>query len=312
MHLMGSGSISNAGPAALGAGIEPKCSMPRVAAAAPDFVEVSPLMRSCIFGFNTHVAELPSSATDVRGGGASGAPCDPLHVAETTVRRAFLSQLPHDLLGGASCNDSVEDKPSSEVLLEVAPLWASSSTREGESGPLLPLNLRMRLAALSHASNRREEHKDSRFCGRSTTWRRGRQARKLKAGLRSGSGLCPLELPRVAADNDSAQRATPASMTPAAVTAQLPALGSGSGDSVVAKDAHSTGGQDDGSEPDSSALLQVLSLEVDTLTEVSLNRFLELLCFVVVDLLSMPSDSTSRRGKELCGLLWLWGFFAEC
>ena len=227
-------------------------------------------MRSCIFGFNTHVAELPSSATDVRGTGVSAlGPCKTVPAAESTVRRAFFSQLPEELLRNASCNDTPADKarrlqafpsePPSEVLLEDAPCWAAGGRCGAQPGGFLPSDVLVRLAALGRDV-------------KPAACRKGRQAaRRLTAGLSAGYDSAPVGLARDLRDSDLVDGGAASFLSPAADDTQPVPVGLWPSDTP--KDAHGACELKDGSEPDRNALHRALSLALDKLHEVRLAVF---------------------------------------
>lgn len=267
--------MSESTPPALGAGTEPKCSKQRGAGATPEFVEVSPLMRSCIFGFNTHVAELPSSATDVRGSGISLlAPCETLSGTELAVRKVFLSQLPTDMSRKGWCNETAIDKarrmqrsqaePPSGMLLADAPVWAGRGSQPAEANSLLPAEIRLRLAALMQQADIEGETKDSRVIAKSAGCRRGRQlVRRSPAGLRMGQGVTPEDVKGV----DSADTSAPSLLGIA--TDGMPALLAELSEGATTGNTHDTAEQEDAAGPGKSGLLGALSLSIDKLAEVS-------------------------------------------
>ncbi|OEH77260.1 hypothetical protein cyc_01344 [Cyclospora cayetanensis] len=261
--------------AAPAAGVEPKCSSSRDGLPAPDLVEVSPLMRSCIFGFNTHVAELPSSATDVKGAASPFlGPCKARLASEVAVRRELSSQLPEDLLRSSVSNDSTDDNGSrsnvssresgSEALLAAAPSWARGGSRWTEDECVLPPELSARLAELSHEVIAFQgETKDPQITRRSAACKKGRQVtRRLTAGLRleSTCGGLPHDIREIDGSHNAAPlfvNTPPDYASP--IRTQL-------GNNDVTKDSRSTSEQDDSYEAGRS-LRQALSLELTKLEE---------------------------------------------
>lgn len=270
--------MSESPSSALGAGIEQECNRPRGAVTTPDFVHVSPLMRSCIFGFNTHVAELPSSATDVKATGTFAlGPCMTVPAAETAVRKAFLSQLPADLTGITWCQEAAAEKGRKsqpcpvEELLENAPWWVRGGRCKVDESGILPAEVRARLSELGQEVVVKQDSRDSRPSAKPGACKRGRQgARRPPAGFRGGYTAAFSKSAGEAAGNDSADGT---GVGPLAVIGDCtqPTLAE-LNDSGKAGTTSSTNEHQEGGESDNCALLEALSLSLDKLAEVSIYR----------------------------------------
>ncbi|KAL8438577.1 hypothetical protein ACSSS7_000111 [Eimeria intestinalis] len=274
--------MSDPNRAALGGDIDPKCggidrkcSKPGGPATTLDFVEVSPLMRSCIFGFNTHVAELPSSAADVKAsGGSLLSSCSSPSADETAVHKAFLSQLPADQLSTAGSRGGALEKrrlptcltESSTGLLDETPWWMGACQSVAEGARFLPAELRSRLAKLAHETNCHTESKDSRLARKPAACvKRGRQAaRRPQGAVRAGLGSAAS---RVARDSGTNEPPDDAAGPLASVNAEgAQAVTSCWNEHDTTGSAYSVSKQQ-GDEQGGCSLLGALSLSLDNLAE---------------------------------------------
>ncbi|KAL8425666.1 hypothetical protein Efla_003986 [Eimeria flavescens] len=231
---------------------------------------VSPLMRSCIFGFNSHVAELPSSAADVKASchGAEGA-CAPSS-AEAAVRTAFLSQLPAELFRNNPKNAAGEKGPNPQLRLVESLLgslddshWCPvKGSATGDEGSFFSAELRSRLAELWHEGNGQGDYRDSR---KSTGCaKRGRHpARRLPASARAGFGSASVKSARDSGELiDGAGRP----LASPVVDNNQPAV-AGWDDNDVFGSTCNTSKQKPGGELKECPLLGALSVSLDNLAE---------------------------------------------
>ncbi|CDI87418.1 hypothetical protein, conserved [Eimeria praecox] len=295
--------IPRAAPAA---GNEPKCNSPRTLVAAPELVEVSPLMRSCIFGFNTHVAELPSSATDIRSAESSLLVPQEAEVAsEIAVRRELFAQLPEELKSNAHLNKGgtnngggshcLDRTPSTGAHLEDAPAWAQDGGPRPQFNGVLPSELRSRLAALSHeVASRQGDCRESRLVSK-TPCRRGRHATRRAATALHAAPLS-VELAHNVRLNGSSRSATPPA-TPTSADDKTPTL-SIPCEMRAASDARSPRDSEDGLGPDKGALLQALGMAIQKLDD---NGLAEPRCSPVGEsCLAAPPAGLLQSAEEGC------------
>lgn len=257
--------------AAPAAGNEPKCNSPRSAVSAPEFVDVSPLMRSCIFGFNTHVAELPCSATDVRATDSTLlGPFKTEAANEIALRRELFAQLPEDFGRNSSSGDSTGPsgrKSHSLALHEDVPSWAQDDGSRLHVDGVIPLELRAKLAALNHeVSTSQGESKESRVPTKLAACKKGRSTtRKATPGPIAGFSL---ELAEDAGCNSVANGA--ALTSPASEAGGRTPVATASSENRLAKDSESSrASKEHGCGPDKDELLHALGLVLDKLGEVS-------------------------------------------
>ncbi|KAL8270773.1 hypothetical protein Esti_005328 [Eimeria stiedai] len=295
--------MNEANRATLAGGMDPKCSKAGGSVTTPDFVEVSPLMRSCIFGFNTHVAELPSSAADVKASGVSlMGSCTAPSADETAVHKAFLSQLPADLLSTSRFRGTASEKgrsPTSLIdsfagVLDEAPWWTGARQSNAEEGRFLPAELRSRLAELAHETNCQRETKDTRVPPQSTACvKRGRQAaRRLPGAVRASLGSAPLKLARDGGSNELPEDAARPLASLVAEDAQPVASYSSEHDTT----GNACVTDQQGDELGGYSLLGALSLSLDNLAEAETDP-----PCIVADTTSCGSPASSpQRGHENC------------
>ncbi|CDJ42350.1 hypothetical protein, conserved [Eimeria tenella] len=257
--------------AAPAAGNEPKCNSPRSAVSAPEFVDVSPLMRSCIFGFNTHVAELPCSATDVRATDSTLlGPFKTEAANEIALRRELFAQLPEDFGRNSSSGDSTGPsgrKSHSLALHEDVPSWAQDDGSRLHVDGVIPLELRAKLAALNHeVSTSQGESKESRVPTKLAACKKGRSTtRKATPGPIAGFSL---ELAEDAGCNSVANGA--ALTSPASEAGGRTPVATASSENRLAKDSESSrASKEHGCGPDKDELLHALGLVLDKLGEAS-------------------------------------------
>ncbi|KAL8453835.1 hypothetical protein Emag_001643 [Eimeria magna] len=297
--------MSSSNRAALGGGVEPKCSKAGGTVTTPDFVEVSPLMRSCIFGFNTQVAELPSSAADVKASGVSllGS-CITPSADETAVHKTFLSQLPADLLstGGFTGTALEKGQPptcfieSLTGMPDETPWWLGARQSIAEEGRFLPPELRSRLAELAHETNCQAETRDLRAAPKSAACiKRARQAARRPPGaVRASSSTAPCRATRDGGSNETPDDATAHLVSLVAEDAQpLTSCLSehdaiGNACSVTNQQGDAVGG---------CSLLGALSLSLDKLAE---HTEKDMPCFVGDSTSCGSPDSSPQRGHENC------------
>ncbi|CDJ50123.1 hypothetical protein, conserved [Eimeria brunetti] len=248
---------------------EPKCNSPHTLVAAPELAEVSPLMRSCIFRFNTHVAELPSSATDIRTAESSLLGRQEVEAAsEMAVRRALFTQLPDEHLKntylneGASINGgrshSLTRTPSTDAHHEEGLALAQDGGGRQQFKGVLPSELRARLAALSQeVAGRQGDNRESSLSSRSAC-RRGRHA--TRRAMTALPATPPVELAQSIGFNGSAFSAT-SPATPTSADDRTHALPS-TCDTRAASDSRSPRESEDSLGPDKEALLQALAMAI--------------------------------------------------
>ncbi|CDJ35824.1 uncharacterized protein EMH_0035190 [Eimeria mitis] len=219
-------------------------------------------MRSCIFGFNTHVAELPSSATDIRAAESS-------HVGPQEVETASELALPEELLKSTSLNEgastnggrshSLTRTPSTDIHREDASAWAQDGGSRPQFNGVLPSELRARLAALSHeVATRQGDCRESRLTSKAAC-RRGRHSTR-RAATALHVTYPSMELSQNVGLNGSPCSATPPA-TPTSTGAKTPVLPVPC-EARGSSDARSPTESDDCVWPDKGALLQALGMAI--------------------------------------------------
>ncbi|KAL8447865.1 hypothetical protein Emed_004160 [Eimeria media] len=297
--------MSSSNRAALGGGIDPKCSKAGGTVTTPDFVEVSPLMRSCIFGFNTQVAELPSSAADVKASGVSllGSCINP-SADETAVHKAFLSQLPADLLSAGSFTGTALEKAQSPTCLiesltgapDETSWWSGARQSIAEEGRFLSTELRARLADLANEANCQGDTRDSRVAPKSAACiKRVRQAaRRLPGAGRASASSAPCKGTRDLGSHEPPEDAAEPLVSLAAESAQPVRSclsehdATGNACSVTEQQGEALSG---------CSLLGALSLSLDKLAEQTEK---DVPCLVGDSTSCGSPDSSPQRGHESC------------